>query len=139
MNVLSETVKYLIANQGDGAPCFERDHISFSYAAYGSNSSESNATASDQPFGLHICHRDIQSLTCDSSFREAHRIFRDICPDSDFLAIAKMVEDTIVYRNENDSDDEKIVLESACTMIKGQTMKKSQVENLDYVDSGHTS
>jgi RAB protein geranylgeranyltransferase component A len=139
VNVLSETVKYLIANQGDGAPCFERDHISFSYAAYGSNSSESNATASDQPFGLHICHRDIQSLTCDSSFREAHRIFRDICPDSDFLAIAKMVEDTIVYRNENDSDDEKIVLESACTMIKGQTMKKSQVENLDYVDSGHTS
>jgi RAB protein geranylgeranyltransferase component A len=139
VNVLSETVKYLIANQGDDAPCFERDHISFSYSTYGSNFCERKATASDQPFGLHTCHRDIQSLTCDSSFREAHRIFRDICPDSDFLAIAKKVEDTIVYRNENDSDDEKIVLESACTMIQRQTMEKSQVENLDYVDSGHAS
>ncbi|KAL3815786.1 hypothetical protein ACHAXA_001680 [Cyclostephanos tholiformis] len=146
VNVLSETVKYLIANQGDGAPCFECNHISFSYCSYATNFGERDVAASGQPVGLHVCHRDMQSLTCDSSFREAHRIFRDICPESDFLAIAKKVEDTIVYRNENDSDDEKIVLESACTMMQGQSTEKSQVENLadnctdaDYVDSGHTS
>ena len=36
----------------------------------------------------------------------------------------------MVYRNEHDSDDEKIVLESACTMIRGPTMEKLQFENL---------
>lgn len=131
VNVLSETVKYLTANQcSKDAPCLERHHISFSYATDTSNSSERDLEKSGQPFGLHICHRDKQSLTCDSSFREAGRIFREICPDSDFLALAKKVEDAMVYRNEHDSDDEKIVLESACTMIRGPTMEKLQFENL---------
>ena len=35
--------------------------------------------------------------------------------------MAKKVEDAIVYREENDSDDEKMVLETACTMIQHQT------------------
>ena len=131
VNVLSETVKYLTANQcTKDSPCLERHHISFSYATDSSNSSEIDLKKTGQPFGLHICHRDKQSLTCDSSFREARRIFREICPDSDFLALAKKVEDAIVYRNEHESDDEKIVLESACTMIQGARMEKLQVENL---------
>lgn len=131
VNILSETVTYLTANQftEDGPPCLELHHISFSYSTDASNSRD--VTKSGQPlFGLHICHRDAQSLTCDSSFREAERIFRNICPDCDFLALAKKVEDAIVYRNENDSDDEKIVLESAFTMMQGPTIEKLQVENL---------
>ncbi|KAL3762787.1 hypothetical protein ACHAW5_001315, partial [Stephanodiscus triporus] len=122
VNILSETVTYLTANQ---LPRM----VHLAYSTDASNSRD--VTKSGQPlFGLHVCHRDAQSLTCDSSFREAERIFRKICPDCDFLALAKKVEDAIVYRNENDSDDEKIVLESAFTMMQGPTIEKLQVENL---------
>ena len=54
---------------------------------------------------------------------QVQRIFQTICPDSDFLALAKKVEDAIVYREEHDSDDEKKVLESACTMVQGSTVE----------------
>mmetsp|Transcript_8882 Transcript_8882/g.19941 ORF Transcript_8882/g.19941 Transcript_8882/m.19941 type:complete len:799 (+) Transcript_8882:181-2577(+) len=118
---LSKAVEYLIDSQsskaGD-APVKECHHISFSYSADTPSFNEEDGTNSGQPPGLHICHRDKQSLTCDSAFREAKRIFQDICPGSDFLALAKKVEDAIMYRDEHDSDDEKMVLESACTMIQ---------------------
>ncbi|KAL9191139.1 hypothetical protein ACHAXT_000845 [Thalassiosira profunda] len=113
---LSKAVELLIASQpevdGD-VPVKECHHISFSFGSYSTDAYEAGGTP-----GLHICQRDAQSLTCDSAFREAERIFRDICPDSDFLALAKKVEDKIVYRDEHDSDDEKMVLESACNMIQ---------------------
>jgi RAB protein geranylgeranyltransferase component A len=114
VNALSQAVKYLTTSQcaNDSAPCVELHHISFSYAINASITIDEN-----YPVGLHICHRDVQSLTCDSSFREAERIFHAICPDCDFLTLAKKVEDAIVYRNEDDGDDENAVLESACTMI----------------------
>eukprot|EP00986_Skeletonema_menzelii_P008631 scaffold3738_cov151-Skeletonema_menzelii.AAC.2 len=44
-----------------------------------------------------------------------------ICPDADFLGLSKKVEDEIVYRNEEDSDDEKVVLNSAVTMIEARS------------------
>jgi RAB protein geranylgeranyltransferase component A len=114
VNALSQAVKYLTTSQcaNDSAPCVELHHISFSYAINASITIDEN-----YPVGLHICHRDVQSLTCDSSFREAERIFHAICPDCDFLTLAKKVEDAIVYRNVDDGDDENAVLESACTMI----------------------
>ena len=116
VNALSKAVEYLIASQStkdnDASPILECHHISFSYSAGTAPSSLGTSS------GLHICHRDQQSLTCDSAFREAKRIFHEICPDSDFLALAKKVEDAIVYRDEHDSDDERNVLESACTMIQ---------------------
>jgi RAB protein geranylgeranyltransferase component A len=119
VNALSQAVTYLTTSQcaNDSAPCVELHHISFSYAIDVSNTIDENTKSADYPVGLHICHRDIQSLTCDSSFREAERIFHAICPDCDFLTLAKKVEDAIVYRNEDDGDDENAVLESACTMI----------------------
>ena len=119
VNALSQAVKYLTTIQfsNDSAPCVELHHISFSYAIDGSNTIDETTKSADYPVGLHVCHRDIQSLTCDSSFREARRIFREICPDCDFLTLAKNVEDAIVYRNEDDGDDENAVLESACAII----------------------
>jgi hypothetical protein len=91
---------------------------------------------------LHIAYRDTQSITCDSAFREAKRIFDEICPDADFLGLAKEVEDEIVYRNEEDSDDEKVVLESAVTMIErkgkssheGKTSTNEQSTTVPTVD-----
>jgi RAB protein geranylgeranyltransferase component A len=119
VNALSHAVKYLTTSQctNDSAPCIELHHISFSYATDVSSTIDETTKLADYPDGLHICRRDVQSLTCDSSFREAERIFHEICPDCDFLTLAKKVEDAIVYRNEDDGDDENAVLESACTMI----------------------
>lgn len=119
VNALSQAVKYLITSQcaNDSAPCVELHHISFSYAIDVSNTIDETTKSADYPVGLHVCHCDIQSLTCDSSFREAERIFHEICPNCDFLTLAKKVEDAMVYRNEVDGDDENAILESACTMI----------------------
>lgn len=118
VNALSRALTILAANRfaNDGVPCLELHHISFSYATDGSNSTDDVATKSAH-YGFHICHRDAHSLTCDSSFREAERIFREICPDCDFLGLSKKVKDSMVHLYEEDGDDEKAVLESAYTMI----------------------
>jgi len=124
VDAMGKAVEYLIASQTtpkDMVPIKEFHHVSFSYAIEMSSSKEEgkeDVKPSGQTTGLHVCYRDGQSLTCDSAFREAKRIFEEICPESDFLAIAKKVEDAIVYRDAEDSDDEKLVLESACTMIQ---------------------
>ena len=119
-DALSKAVEYLIASQStkDDASLKECHHISFSYSNNTASLEKEDGTNSDETGGLHICRRESQSLTCDAAFREAKRIFEDICPNSEFLALAKKVEDAIVYRDEHDSDDEKMVLESACTMIQ---------------------
>jgi len=127
VDAMSKAVEFLIASQPtqkDTAPIKECHHISFSYSTEKPSFNEQDGTKSGQTPGLHICYRDGQSLTCDSAFREAKRIFQDICPGSDFLALAKKVEDAIVYRDAEDSDDEKMVLESACTMIQAPTAEE---------------
>ena len=119
LNALSNAVEYLIASSRsttNGAACQECHHISFSYSTDASSHIEEDVSI--HPLGLHVCHRGKQSLTVDSAFREAKRIFEIICPDSEFLALAKQVEDQVVYRENHDDDDEKDVLESACTMIQ---------------------
>jgi RAB protein geranylgeranyltransferase component A len=121
LNALSNAVEYLIASSRsttNGAACQECHHISFSYSTDASSHIDDNEDNSNHPLGLHVCHRGKQSLTVDSAFREAKRIFEIICPDSKFLALAKQVEDQVVYRENHDDDDEKDVLESACTMIQ---------------------
>ncbi|KAL7508650.1 hypothetical protein ACHAXN_005724 [Cyclotella atomus] len=92
----------------------ECHHISFSYSIDIVKPSDAQPIAS----GLHICYRDTQSITCDYAFREAKRIFEQICPEADFLALAKKVEDSIVYKNNDDSDDERMVLSNALDMIQ---------------------
>jgi len=125
VNAMSKAVEFLVVSQPtreDTAPIKELHHISFSYCTETPIFDEKDGIDSGGSMsGLHVCYRDGQSLTCDSAFREAKRIFERICPDSDFLALAKKVEDAILYRDEHDSDDEKMVLESACTMIQAPT------------------
>lgn len=134
---LGQAVQYLIRSQtsNEGTSVVECHHVTFSFTSDSPNKSEEN-----QNPGLHIAYRDLQSITCDSAFREAKRIFDKICPDADFLALAKKVEDEIVYRNEEDSDDERVVLDSAVTMIEAplQTGKKTSEETAT-LSCGETS
>jgi RAB protein geranylgeranyltransferase component A len=142
---LGQAVQHLIASQlstnEETSPVVECHHVSFSFTS----DSSDNITEDNQTSGLHIAYRDTQSITCDSAFREAKRIFDKICPDADFLGLAKKVEDEIVYRNEEDSDDEKVVLESAVTMIEaplstgktsyeGEPSKEEQKTTVPTVD-----
>lgn len=125
VELLRKAVEFLVASQPtqkDTAPIKECHHISFSYSTETLSFNEEDEIKSGLTPGLHVCYRGGQSLTCDSAFREAKRIFDDIIKgESDFLALSKRVEDAILYRDEHDSDDEKMVLESACTMIQAQT------------------
>eukprot|EP00984_Skeletonema_dohrnii_P020774 scaffold10209_cov116-Skeletonema_dohrnii-CCMP3373.AAC.4 len=127
---LGQAVHHLIESQlssnKEASSIEECHHVSFSFTS----DSPNNITEDSQTTGLHIAYRDTQSITCDSAFREAKRIFDKICPDADFLGLSKKVEDEIVYRNEEDSDDEKVVLDSAVTMIEApsSTSTTSQEE-----------
>lgn len=134
---LGQAVQYLIrsqtSNEGTSA-VVECHHVTFSFTS----DSPKNAEENQNP-GLHIAYRDLQSITCDSAFREAKRIFDKICPDADFLALAKKVEDEIVYRNEEDSDDERVVLDSAVTMIEAPLPTGKTSEETATLSTGETS
>mmetsp|Transcript_19478 Transcript_19478/g.41678 ORF Transcript_19478/g.41678 Transcript_19478/m.41678 type:complete len:787 (-) Transcript_19478:33-2393(-) len=137
LDAMNKAVQFLVNSQPtqeDTEPIEEIHHISFSYSTQTPSPNEGDEMNSDETPGLHICYRDNQSLTCDSAFREAKRIFSRICPESDFLVLAKKVEDAIVYRDEQDSDDEKMVLESACTMIQAGTTEKPLSEANEETD-----
>lgn len=127
---LGQAVQHLIeshrSSNDETSAVEECHHVSFSFTS----DSPDSITEDNQTTGLHIAYRDTQSITCDSAFREAKRIFDKICPDADFLGLSKKVEDEIVYRNEEDSDDEKLVLDSAVTMIEApkSTSETSQEE-----------
>eukprot|EP00970_Alexandrium_tamarense_P001839 scaffold237_cov181-Alexandrium_tamarense.AAC.38 len=125
-DILAKSVQYLIASHSSKEPAKECQHVSFSYSSEVPSTSRGTAT----PSGLHVCHRGIQPITFDSAFLEAKRIFDTICPDSDFLALAKQVEDAIVYRNVEDSDDERMVLDSAYNIIQAPvtTAKTAEAE-----------
>ncbi|KAK1745334.1 RAB proteins geranylgeranyltransferase component A [Skeletonema marinoi] len=79
----------------------------------------------DETLGQAIQHLIESHLSTNeeaSSVEECHHgsetNLRQDLPDADFLGLSKKVEDEIVYRNEEDSDDEKVVLDSAVTMIE---------------------
>ena len=131
LDVISKAVQYLIASQprnGEDTSVKECHHVAFSYTASDIMSSLNDTGHPNRTPGLHVCYKDGQSLTCDSAFTEAKRIFDEICPDSDFLALAQKVEDAIVYRDEHESDDEKMVLESACDMIQAPAKVDEEVQ-----------
>lgn len=142
LDLLGKTVQFLIASQSsaDGSATdratTEFHHLAFSYATdlpltYTGN--EFNSVAS----GLHICHRGIQSITCDYAFREAKRIFDSICPDADFLSLAKNVADSIIYKNIDDSDDEKLVLSSALDIIQHSIEDKTEPDGTTSMNSAN--
>ena len=116
LDILAKSVEFLIDSQPNEAETTrECHHISFSYST---DIILSTQESENKQSGLHICYRDTQSITCDYAFREAKRIFHEICPDSDFLALAKKVEDSIVYKNNDDSDEERVMLSNALDMIQ---------------------
>ena len=110
---LERAYQMLVSSQqieDDENPIEEIRHISFSYSTGG----ELSRCLS----GLHVCRREGQSLTSDYAFAQAREIFGTICPNSDFLGLSKKVEEAIVYRDKEDSDDEQGVLESAVDMLR---------------------
>ncbi|KAL3789160.1 hypothetical protein HJC23_012249 [Cyclotella cryptica] len=136
LDILGKSVQFLIASQSsDDDSATEKStqechHLAFSYATdlpLPFTDIELKSPAS----GLHICHRDIQSITCDYAFREAKRIFESICPDADFLALAKNVADSIIYRNNDDSDDEKLVLSSALDIVRNIVDDENKIDEID--------
>ena len=132
---LGKAVQYLIASQPSNeetSPVVECHQISFSFISDCPDLTKEN----NQTSGLHIAFRDMQSITCDSAFREAKRIFDKICPDDDFLALAKKVEDEIVYRDEEDSDDERVVLDSAVTMMEAPSSTGKNSEEVAPLSTG---
>lgn len=69
--------------------------------------------------GLHVCERYDCSLTVESSFLEAKRIFHSICPDGAFLKLSDAMHDIVKERQtiEQEEDDEFKLLESAMNMM----------------------
>uniref|UniRef100_A0A7S4SFD6 Uncharacterized protein n=2 Tax=Ditylum brightwellii TaxID=49249 RepID=A0A7S4SFD6_9STRA len=128
--VLDQAVASLIeSRQGSSDTVMEElYHVSFSYPDLDSdNKEEENEKIEAEakidfiiPKGLHICHRPGQSITVDAAFREAERIFHDICPGAEFLARSEDIDKAVQERVGNNrvgDDDEGMMLESAMHMI----------------------
>ncbi len=89
-------------------------HCSFSFASREMKNQESALK------GLTCCHKGGQSITLEAAFHKANEIFRDVCPNADFLALSKEMDEMVRERTGDrgdDSDDEQMVLESAMDLI----------------------
>ena len=111
----------------DGKKIQEMYHCSFSFASQDGFSSETNIQKPSFT-GLTYCHKGGQSITLEAAFHQAGQIFGGICPNADFLALSKemdqMVRERIGDRGD-DSDDEQMVLESAMDLIDSSTKTAS--------------
>ena len=79
----------------------------------------------------------LRPILANGTAMSAHRpnvIFARICPGAEFHALARKVEDAIVYRDEQDSNDEKVVLESACTMMQAPPEDNEETEKSDGLE-----
>ena len=111
----------------DGKEIQEMYHCSFSFASHDGLSSE---TKSQKPSfeGLTYCHKGGQSITLEAAFHQASQSFDGICPNADFLALSKEMDDMVRERigdRGDDSDDEQMVLESAMDLIDSSTKTAS--------------
>lgn len=66
------------------------------------------------------CSNSFLHLRRPFRFAQARKIFETICPNTDFLGLSKTVEEAILYRDKEDSDDEQDVLESAVDMLRSE-------------------
>ena len=140
-DILAKSVHVLIDSHSyEEDKAFECHHISFSYSTEIRATQTEKRKLKSMASGLHVCYRDTQSITCDYAFREAQRIFDEICPEADFLALAKEVEESIVYKNNDDSDDERMVLSNALDMIQdceaGEVKSDETTDVLGVLESG---
>ena len=104
----------------------EMYHCSFSFASHDGLSSETKFKPSFE--GLTYCHKGGQSITLEAAFHQAGEVFDDICPNADFLALSKEMDEMVRERvgdRGDDSDDEQMVLESAMDLIDSSTKTAS--------------
>jgi len=91
-------------------------HLSFSHEA----EAEQDVTKDAKVKGMHLCHPRGMTLTVESAFIEAKRIFEEICPNGKFLKLSEEMDDLVKERRvgqDEDEDDEVKMLESAMNMI----------------------
>jgi len=115
---LEKVVKSLIDGQGE-QKVQEIYHCSFSFASREGLPGQMKYQESALK-GLTCCHKGGQSITLEAAFHKANEIFLDVCPNADFLALSKEMDEMVRERTGgrgDDSDDEQMVLESAMDLI----------------------
>jgi RAB protein geranylgeranyltransferase component A len=115
-----ETVAQSLIN---GKKIQEMYQCSFSFASHDGLSGGIKKLESSLE-GLTYCQKGGQSITLEAAFHQARQIFDDVCPNADFLALSKEMDEMVRERTGDrgdDSDDEQIVLESAMDLIDSST------------------
>ncbi|KAG7374446.1 GDP dissociation inhibitor [Nitzschia inconspicua] len=109
------TSKRLVNNKGDDVDSLvELYHVTFSHSLAQVSEEPSNLTN-----GIHTCNHSGHTLTADVAFEQARSLFQTICPGMEFLGLSKSFDEAIQQRarEKRYDDDEKMMLESALSMI----------------------
>jgi len=69
--------------------------------------------------GVYVCEQSAGSLTVESSFIEAKRIFHQLFPHEDFLKLSDIMDEIVTERRmiNDEEDDEMKLLQSAMSML----------------------
>jgi len=92
-------------------------HLSFSYEL----EEEIDSSVTKNTNGIHICRDRGMSLTVESAFVEAKRLFNKICPNTNsFLKLSDKMDELVKERSagQEEDDDEVKLLSSALDMMK---------------------
>lgn len=117
IDILEKAVHSIIKHHNDtnATNIEEIYHLSFSYEA---------TQMLDKPKiayqGLHICDSST-SITVESSFRKAHSLFNDICPNLNFMKYSQEMDERVKESRlgiaDDDDDQDKVALDSAMNMM----------------------
>ena len=128
-DILDAAMKVLLASSSQHH-VDELFHVSFSYGL--DDESASIPGVDGDYHGLHVVRRTEADLAADSAFDSAAKIYSKICPDADFLKVAKAVDEAIQERLGDsalrEDDEEKRVLESAMDLIEGPKKENKSEE-----------
>jgi RAB protein geranylgeranyltransferase component A len=111
-------------------------HVSFSYAIPDEEEEMTNVD------GLHVCQALGQSLTMDAQVEQAQSIFQSICPDEEFLKMSREMVDIVNERStgvDDEEDEERMVLESAMSMMEVDASLKRTDEMGPAIDDSEDS
>ena len=132
-SILSEAMDIVLQSfktQSNNETVVEIFHASFSYELpwLDEQKQQNDALKIQNSDRLHVIQRPPPSLTVDTIFTEATKLFLQICPDAtkdDFLKLSQATAEAIqasfgpnVFNNEEDDDDEIAALNSALGMIE---------------------
>ena len=83
-----------------------------------------------QKQGLHICNQSGSSVTLQSAFMEASSIFKNICPNCNFLKLSEAMDEKVKESKfgltEDDNDAEKAALESAMDIVSSTVVSDEE-------------